>query len=655
MYKNRLCFSTYSRLLEELPNAAFVKTKFQFQKNTITINEIKITNIEKQVTINGWLDRKPKKVGKNLIFGTLRDTNGELIQIVDTDKLLKEANVEDVIQVKGIINTKKASVGSKVGEKIIYEIKLQSLSTLNKSNEKPSQLQDFKVNGSYPPQYRYLQLRLPKYQNYLIARHNIVMDVRTHFNNHGFKEIETPLLFKSTPEGAREFLVPARKESSKDNEPSFYSLPQSPQQYKQLLMASGVHRYFQIAKCFRDENLRADRQPEFTQVDMEMAFSSGEEVMKTIENIIGSVWRTHSQSKELLTLDNNDQLVQVTQKQPIHRITYNDCMTKYGIDKPDLRAPQLQIVDLTEFNVHGIQNPDFPIFEILVLKKAFKNKDEYLKKWSFLKHSDNYNFRSPIIVPIDTFLAKEKWSERFLSIASFENPKLISKYLNLEEGDIVCGSTRESANFIFENPTPLGRVRQLVLENSEISDSYMVTGKDVATWVVDFPLFSPVEKDKTNSKSSKQQYPFYEKHSFSSTHHPFTMVKLDDYNKLKTSPLSCAGQHYDLVVNGVELGGGSTRIHDPEVQNYIFENILKIKNSKELFGHLLTAFKMGTPPHSGLAIGLDRMCAMLSGTKSIRDVIAFPKSVSGSDLIVGSPSKVPKKVLNLYNIGQSQS
>ncbi|EDO18608.1 hypothetical protein Kpol_1048p39 [Vanderwaltozyma polyspora DSM 70294] len=646
-------FSLLSRLQRELPKTEGIKAKFQFKGNSITIEQAKSLEVGTKVVINGWLDRKPKKIGKGLIFGNLRDIDGNKIQIVDTNSKLKGGSVEDVVQIEGILGIKKDSNdnNSTLDSGKVYEIKLDDITTLNKANEKPSQLQDFKIKGNYPPEYRYLQLRLPEYQKFLKKRYNISTRIREYLASKAFTEVETPILFKSTPEGAREFLVPTRKESTVGKLPLFYSLPQSPQQYKQLLMASGVNRYFQIAKCFRDEDLRADRQPEFTQVDLEMAFSSGEDVMNVVEELIPSVWKEFAESGPLLTLNENDELVEVTKEQPAKRMTYKEAMTKYGIDKPDLRAPNLQITDLSEFNVHSTQHKNFPVFEVMVLKNAFRNIEDYNKNWTHLSNSDNYPYRTPIVVPIADEETRLNWFEKFLTITDIENPKLVSNFLNLEKGDIICGSTREKSESLFENPTPLGKLRQLVLETKLGVEKYASTRQDVASWVVDFPLFSPQEVETIPKDGTKLHFPQYKENSFTSTHHPFTMVRLQDYEKLSTDdPSQCLGQHYDLVVSGVELGGGSTRIHDPELQNYIFHNILKINDPENLFGHLLQAFKMGTPPHAGLAIGFDRMCAMVCGRNSIRDVIAFPKSISGSDTVVGSPSTVNEEILKMYNV-----
>lgn len=646
MLGNRTRFiHTIGRLLKDLPASDATLSKFKFDKNVVTVKQLFGLDNGTVVNVNGWIDKKPNKVGKNLAFCTLRDTAGNKVQLVDSDLLLKGTNVEDAVQIQGSVVPKRQTGND---ENDTVEIKLTSVTTLNGSNKRPSDLQDFKTDGNYPPEFRFLQLRLPKYQNLLKKRFEISKSVRQGLENHGFTEIETPILFKSTPEGAREFLVPTRKTT--DKKPTFYALPQSPQQYKQLLMASGVHRYFQLARCFRDEDLRADRQPEFTQIDLEMAFADGEDVMKVVEDFVVPTWNQFSSNGNLLTLDYRGKLVSA-KDQAIKRMTYKQAMTDYGIDKPDLRAPNLKILDLSEFKAFGYTNKDFPVFEILILKNAFDPKKDVPADWSFLTNPDNYNSRVPIVVPIKEDKDETTWFEEFLSIAAFENPKLVTKFLNLRKGDIVCGSTRQHARHLFENPTPLGRLRQLVLQNPLGKKLYLQSKKDVAAWIVDFPLFSPVEV--TNDK--KVSYPGYEPNTVTSTHHPFTMVRLADYEKLKETPLQCLGQHYDLVVSGVEIGGGSTRVHDPALQDFIFEEVLKIDNAHELFGHLLNAFEMGAPPHAGFAIGFDRMCAMLGGSDSIRDVIAFPKSITGSDLVVGSPTTVAEDVLKRYNVDYAKS
>lgn len=636
----------------QLPAKELIRDKFEFETSNLRVREL-VTGAD--IVINGWIDSKPKRISKSLIFGQLRDSNGDRVQLVDTNSLLRKCRVEDVVQVRGKVQLKRENGSSNLDNKK-FEVVVDHVKTLNAANKKPSELKELRDTSPelVPPEFRYIQLRTARYQNYLRTRYEVSKTLRQILDQDGFTEIETPTLFKATPEGAREFMVPTRV-SAKIKQvdkivPMFYALTQSPQQYKQLLMASGVPKYFQFARCYRDEDLRADRQPEFTQLDMEMSFASQKDVMSVIEKCITSVWKKFrtKESTGLLTLDKNHSLTP-TDASNLYRMTYKEAMTNYGIDKPDLRAPSLRILNMKELGAYSNINPAFPIFEIMIIKKAFTDKNDFKKKWSFLSNDDNYNYRKPIVVPISTDLETKNWYEKFMRIASFENTHMLNKAIRLEVGDIVVGSNREIDTRIFENPTPLGRARQLILQNNETKDIVRETNKDVAVWVVDFPLLSPKETEIKNTKH-KEMYPIYEDRTVISTHHPFTMVQLQDYDKLTTNPIDCLGQHYDLVMNGIELGGGSTRIHDPELQKFMFENVLKISNYQILFSHLLSAFETGTPPHAGFAIGYDRMCAMLCGTDSIRDVIPFPKSITGSDLVVQSPSTIAEDILRDYKI-----
>ena len=635
-----------------MPAKELIRDKFEFETSNLRVREL-VTGAD--IVLNGWIDSKPKRISKSLIFGQLRDSNGDRVQLVDTNSLLRKCKVEDVVQVRGKVQLKRETGSSNLDNKQ-FEVVVDHVKTLNAANKKPSELKELRDTSPelVPPEFRYIQLRTARYQNYLRTRYEVSKTLRQILDQDGFTEIETPTLFKATPEGAREFMVPTRV-SAKIKQvdkivPMFYALTQSPQQYKQLLMASGVPKYFQFARCYRDEDLRADRQPEFTQLDMEMSFASQKDVMSVIEKCITSVWKKFrtKESTGLLTLDKNHSLTP-TDASNLYRMTYKEAMTNYGIDKPDLRAPSLRILNMKELGAYSNINPAFPIFEIMIIKKAFTDKNDFKRKWSFLSNDDNYNYRKPIVVPISTDLETKNWYENFMRIASFENTHMLNKAIRLEVGDIVVGSNREIDTRIFENPTPLGRARQLILQNNETKDIVRETNKDVAVWVVDFPLLSPKETEIKNTKH-KEMYPIYEDRTVISTHHPFTMVQLQDYDKLTTNPIDCLGQHYDLVMNGIELGGGSTRIHDPELQKFMFENVLKISNYQILFGHLLSAFETGTPPHAGFAIGYDRMCAMLCGTDSIRDVIPFPKSITGSDLVVQSPSTIAEDILRDYKI-----
>lgn len=589
------------------------------------------------IVFNGWVDRKAKKIGKGLVFGRLRDINGDTIQLVDSNEpsLIRSLKQESAITVKGDIQEQVKLDGTKS-----LDLQVKEIQVLNESSVVGSQLTTGDTK-EWPPQYRYLQLRQTEFQQRLQRRAKVMSVCRSTLDSLNFTEVETPLLFKSTPEGAREFLVPTRKKNL------MYALPQSPQQYKQLLMASGVHRYYQIARCFRDEDLRADRQPEFTQLDLEMSFANKEDVQKVVQKVVQTVWK-ETLGQSFYILKKNGKLRQITEDESFTELSYDDAISRFGIDKPDLRS-SLEIFNASAYAT-SVENTDFPIFELLVLRDGL-NKEDLLKAVST---SNEYGSRIPTAISIESEADLSLWHEKFKSRVQFFDLAGLNQALDLKVGDIVLASDRRQKNY--ENPTPLGKARQIAISQTLSKGIYTrdvtegsdpITSQDfVGTWVTDFPLFNPVELESTDNC----KYPVYLDGKFVSTHHPFTMAKLEDYEYLKEDPLQVRGQHYDLVVNGVELGGGSTRVHDVELQRYIFEKILQIPNPDVLFGHLLTAFSTGCPPHAGLAIGFDRMTAMLSRTDSIRDVIAFPKTITGADPMIGSPSKSTANQLKDYHI-----
>lgn len=671
LIKRTLFASRRTHNVSALPNKEKTLAKFSFPAATCTIRDINrdIDEILKKgsinITLNGHIHKKPRIMATRS-FAELRDANGDIIQILMSPEhtptknfeLLKEATIEDSVSVSGIIQLKQSKAGEECKK---WELIAQNYQVLNHSNLDAARLDKLKHSSpkDLPPQFRYLQLRTPFYQNSLRTRSKVANLIRNIFlENHDFVEIETPLLFKSTPEGAREFLVPTRLHDK------FYALPQSPQQYKQILMSSGFTRYFQIAKCFRDEDLRADRQPEFTQVDLEMSYiNNSDQVGLVVENLIHNIWNKIA-NLPTYRLNSDDLLEQINFEDrntlAFTKLNYIEALSNYGIDKPDLRS-SLKFKNITPFFLPMKNKDNFPILEVCILRDAF-DPSKKTKVPNVLTDSNNYSKRKPIVLGIKSENDAQNWYQKFVdknviqTTTAFDETEL-NKFLGLKAGDILAMSTR--SELPYENPTPLGKFRQLAIaeypnkwkrklfdkRTGDIIENYNVEEVFVGSWIVDFPLFNPVE---ISEKSD--EFPEYDFTKFESTHHPFTMAKLEDYDLLASDPLKVRGEHYDLVINGVEVGGGSRRIHDPQLQKYIFENILKIQNYNELFGHLLHALSMGCPPHAGLALGFDRLCTMLVGSTSIRDVIAFPKNQSGIDTVVGSPSHVNEKTLNEYQI-----
>ena len=460
--------------------------------------------------------------------------------------------------------------------------------------------------------YRYLDLRRPQSFNRLLSRHKASKSARDYMDENGFLEIETPELFKSTPEGAREFLVPSRL-----NPGEFYALVQSPQQYKQMLMVAGVERYYQMARCFRDEDLLSDRQPEFTQIDIEMSFIDREDMYNLIEGLFQRIWKD---------------VINVNLELPFPHISYHDAMNQYGVDKPDTRF-DLKIEDFSDI----FKNSEFKVFSNTVknngVVKALNAKglaDITQGELKTLEESAKSMGAKGL-----AFIKAEKsgWKSPILKFFSDQEKSALKERLKIEEGDIIffAAANWEQACEI------LGRVRldsaQLLVKRGLLSipdDQYNFL------WVTDFPLML--------FDQEKQRYV--------SAHHPFTSPITEDIPKLDSDPRAVRGQHYDIVLNGSEIGGGSIRIHQPDLQKKVFEDFLKIPPEvvKQQFGYMLQAFHYGAPPHGGIAIGFDRLIAIITGTSSIRDVIAFPKTQKGQCLMTESPSAVTKKQLNDLNI-----
>ena len=556
-----------------------------------------IKNVGEQITLNGWV-AKVRDLG-GVIFIDLRDRSGIMQLVVRPDSacyaLASSLKNEYVIKVAGkLVAREKANLNIPTGE---IEMEVEKLELLNKSLELPFEVSDNTTAlEDTRLKYRYLDLRRNSLSSNLITRHKITLAVRNFLDKERFIEVETPVLCKSTPEGARDYLVPSRVNKGK-----FYALPQSPQIFKQLLMVGGIERYFQIAKCFRDEDLRADRQPEFTQIDIEMSFVSEDDVMSLAERLVAHVF------KEIKGIDI---------KLPLMKMKYDDAISKYGSDKPDLRF-DMEIQDITSifanteigFFKSNLENDG--IINAVVAKNA---ADKYSRKEidKLTDYVKTYKASGLAYLKVE-----DEMSGSIAKLLSAnERTDLINK-LNLEKNDIVF-IISDKYNVV---KTALGSLRcklgrDLGLINP---DDYKLL------WVVDFPSFEWSE----------------EEGRFMATHHPFTAPKDEDVDKLLTDKAHCYSKAYDIVINGYEAGGGSIRIHDEAVQEKMFEALeLTPEQIKTKFGFFVDALKYGTPPHGGLAFGLDRLTMLLTRTENIRDVIAFPKTASASDFMSECPNVV---------------
>lgn len=586
-------------------------------KRTNTCNELTSADKGKSVTLIGWVQSVRDHGG--IIFVDLRDREG-ITQVVfhpecpvyrDAQKLKDES----VIQIFGTVAMRENDTinpSLKTGE---IEVVADNMIIHNVCETLPFPLDNEradKVNEDLRLQYRYLDLRRPRNLNLLRMRHKAAKALREYLDSNGFTEVETPILFKSTPEGAREFLVPSRLNSGQ-----FYALNQSPQQYKQMLMVSGIERYYQMAKCFRDEDLRADRQPEFTQVDIEMSFIDREDMYSLIENMLKKVW------KDVLGIDIPT---------PFKRMPYSEAMNRYGVDKPDTRF-EMELTDFTD----TFKQSQFKVFSSVangggsikainakgladITQGELKNLEDVAKTLgakglAFIK-AENGAWKSPIL--------------KFLSEA--EQAELKQK-LNIEDGDIVFFAACEWERAC----SILGRIRLECAKLLQARGKLSIPADQFNfLWVIEFPLMLFDE----------------EQGRYVSAHHPFTSPVEEDIKYLDSDPLRVRGQHYDIVLNGVELGGGSIRIHQPQVQEKVFRDVLKIPEDiiESRFGYMLKAFKYGAPPHGGIALGFDRLVSILTNRQSIRDIIAFPKTQRGQDLMAQSPCPVTEKQLKDLHI-----
>ncbi|HIU55718.1 MAG TPA: aspartate--tRNA ligase [Candidatus Gallibacteroides avistercoris] len=571
---------------------------------THSCGELRLSDLNKKVTLAGWVQRSRKMGG--MTFVDLRDRYGITQLVFNQDKnatLCEQANKlgrEYVIQVTGTVNARSnANKNLPTGE---IEITAEELRLLNKSEVPPFTIEEDTDGGDeLRMQYRYLDLRRPCVRKNLELRHKMAFEVRRYLDEHHFLEIETPVLMKSTPEGARDFVVPSRM-----NPGEFYALPQSPQQFKQLLMVSGFDRYFQIVKCFRDEDLRADRQPEFTQIDCEMSFVEQEDVLTMFEGM----------AKHLFKYIKN-----IDFTEPFPRIQYADAMKYYGSDKPDIRFGMkfVEIKDLTEGKNFGVFDSAEYVAGICAegcatyTRKQIDELTEFVKRPQigakglvYVRCEEGGTFKSSV----DKFYGQDdlqRWAQRF----------------NAKPGDLIlilAGKTAQTQKALCELRLEMGT--RLGLRNKDVF---------APLWVIDFPL---LEWDDETQR-------------YYAMHHPFTAPKPEDIPLLETDPGKVRANAYDMVVNGVELGGGSIRIYDSQLQNTMFRILgFNDEQIQSQFGCLINAFKYGAPPHGGLAFGLDRFVSMFAGLDSIRDCIAFPKNNSGRDVMMEAPSPISTEQLD---------
>ena len=574
---------------------------------TKTCGELNISNVSEEVTLSGWV-QKNRDLG-GMTFVDLRDRYGitqlafNMDENSDLCEKARKLGREFVIQVNGeVIERSSKNMNISTGE---IEIKVTELTILNASKTPPFTIEDETDGGDeLRMKYRYLDIRRTPIKENIILRSRVASETRKYLDAQGFYEVETPYLIKSTPEGARDFVVPSRM-----NEGQFYALPQSPQTFKQLLMVAGMDKYYQIVRCFRDEDLRADRQPEFTQIDCEMAFVEQEDILNMFEGL------TRHLLKEVKNVEVSD----------FPRMTYDEAMKMYGSDKPDIRFGMkfIEMNDVCQQNnfvvfdsaelVVGINvksGSSFTRKELDTITNFVKTPQIGAKGLVYCKCNEDGTFKSSV----DKFFSQEdlnNWADKCKSSA----------------GDLIlvmAGETEKTRKAL--STLRLHLAEKLGLRNSDVF---------APLWVLDFPL---LEWDEETEK-------------YHAMHHPFTSPKPNDIEKLDTDPSGVRANAYDLVLNGNEIGGGSIRIHDKDLQKLMFKHLgFTEEQAKEQFGFLMDAFEYGAPPHGGVAFGFDRLCAIMGGQESIRDFIAFPKNNSGRDVMIDSPSVIDEQQLTELNI-----
>ena len=569
--------------------------------------DFNIKNVNEKVTLYGWVQKKRDLGG--LTFIDLRDRSG-IIQLVvrpedEAHSIVTTLKNEAVIKVEGTISERE-SKNTKIptGE---IEVLVEKMELINNSIDIPFEItNDTTALEDTRLKYRYLDIRRENIKNNLMLRHQVTMIVRNFLSKLGFIEVETPILCKSTPEGARDYLVPSRIFNGR-----FYALPQSPQIYKQLLMIGGMEKYFQIARCFRDEDLRADRQPEFTQIDIEMSFASEEDIWNTTEGLMQKIF------KEIKDIELS----------PFQRLTYNECIDRFGSDKPDTRF-DMEIKDITNI----FSKTFFEVFSNIIVNGGVINAIVLKGLASTISRKDIDKLTEFVKIYKAKALSYLKYNNdeltgSILKIMSDTEKKEIIEQLELQENDMV---------FIIADNKKVVKTALGALRNKLANDYHLIDeSKYNFLWVTDFPMFEYSEEEQR----------------FVAAHHPFTSPRVEDIDKLLTDKENCYSRAYDLVLNGYELLSGSVRIHDSETQAKVFEAIdMTHEEAREKFGFFLDAFQYGAPPHCGVGIGLERLIMILAGTDNIRDVVAFPKTASASCLMTEAPGKVGTKQLDELGI-----
>jgi aspartyl-tRNA synthetase len=576
-------------------------------KRTNYCGDLKKEDVDREITLLGWVQRRRDLGG--LIFVELRDRQG-MVQVVFNPEVSPGAHEkaqslrsEYVVGVEGtVVKRPEGTVNPKLktGE---IEVIAKELKILNVSRTPPFLIEgEEEVAENTRLKYRYLDLRKPGLQRNLILRHNVAKEVRNYFDRLGFLEVETPMLTKSTPEGARDFLVPSRLTPG-----HFYALPQSPQLFKQILMVSGFDRYFQIVRCFRDEDLRSDRQPEFTQIDVEMSFVTVQDIQRTMEGLMAHVF------KEILG---------IALELPFPILTYDEAMNRYGADKPDIRFG-MELRDVTE----PLRGSSFQVFRDVIegkgVIKAINVKGGSSFSRKEIEDLTHFVYAYGAKGLISAKISKTSWQSSIQKFITEDERKRIDEKMGADEGDLllfIAGSTKVVNQSLTNLRLHLGEKLGLIPK-----DQYRFV------WILDFPL---LEYDGAEGR-------------FVAVHHPFTAPRDEDIAKLKDHPELVKAKAYDLVLNGSEVGGGSIRNHLREVQSLLFEKLgMGEEEARERFGFLLEALEYGTPPHGGIAFGFDRLIMILSHSESIRDVIAFPKTQKGTCLMTDAPSRVDSKQLD---------